>query len=36
MAWFVGPVLVGVMGVLVGLITAALFAPVIKLVVALS
>lgn len=36
MAWFVGPVAVGVMGTLVGLITAALFAPLIKLVVALS
>lgn len=36
MAWFVGPLAVGVVGTIVGLITAALFAPLIKLVVALS
>lgn len=36
MAWFVGPLAVGVVGTIVGLVTAALFAPLIKLVVALS
>lgn len=36
MAWFVGPVAVGLVGSFVGLVTMALFAPLIKLVVSLS
>lgn len=36
MAWLVGPLAVGVVGTIVALITAALFAPLIKLVTGLS
>jgi hypothetical protein len=36
MAWFVGPVAVGVVGMIVALLTAALFAPLIGLVTELS